>query len=140
MKPPVSMPMPMTTGPEGRPAGDTFLMPPSVERCGSFKPTATQLPLHTCAAKSDGGRVPQCRFRTPSVGRFVVVGRVRDSLGFDGMDAGTLPDSWRQQPGTPAYCRDLDADGLKAALRQADAGQIARYRAEADEAARPYFT
>ena len=62
-----------------------------------------------------------------------------DALGFDGIDAGTLADSWRQQPGTPAYCRDLDADGLKAALAQADAGQIADYRAQADEAARAYF-
>lgn len=48
-----------------------------------------------------------------------------DALGFDGIDAGTLADSWRQQPGTPAYCRDLDVDGLKAALVQADVGQIA---------------
>jgi predicted dinucleotide-binding enzyme len=63
-----------------------------------------------------------------------------DALGFDGIDAGTLADSWRQQPGTPAYCRDLDSDGLKAALAQANAGQIADYRAQADEAARAYFT
>jgi predicted dinucleotide-binding enzyme len=62
-----------------------------------------------------------------------------DALGFDGIDAGSLADSWRQQPGTPAYCRDLNADGLRAALAQADAGQIARYRAEADETARAYF-
>jgi predicted dinucleotide-binding enzyme len=62
-----------------------------------------------------------------------------DAIGFDGIDAGTLADSWRQQPGTPAYCRDLDADGLKAALAQADAKQIADYRAQADEAARPFF-
>ena len=68
----------------------------------------------------------------------VVLGLL-DALGFDGIDAGSLADSWRQQPGTPAYCRDLDADGLSAALAQADAGEIARYRAEADEAARPYF-
>jgi predicted dinucleotide-binding enzyme len=62
-----------------------------------------------------------------------------DALGFDGIDAGSLADSWRQQPGSPAYCRDLDADELSTALAQADAGEIARYRAEADEAARPYF-
>ncbi len=62
-----------------------------------------------------------------------------NALGFDGIDAGTLADSWRQQPGTPAYCRDLDAAALKAALAQADAGQIADYRAQADEVARPYF-
>jgi len=69
----------------------------------------------------------------------VVFGLI-DALGFDGIDAGSLADSWRQQPGTPAYCRDLDAVGLRAALAQADAGQGARYRAEADEAARAYFT
>jgi predicted dinucleotide-binding enzyme len=63
-----------------------------------------------------------------------------DALGFDGIDAGTLADSWRQQPGTPAYCRDLDEAGLRAALEQADAGQIARYRAKADDAARAHFT
>ena len=62
-----------------------------------------------------------------------------DALGFDGIDAGTLADSWRQHPGTPAYCRDLDAAGLQGALAQADAGRIAAYRAEADEMARPYF-
>ena len=32
------------------------------------------------------------------------------ALGIDGIDAGTLADSWRKHPGTPAYCRDLDAD------------------------------
>jgi predicted dinucleotide-binding enzyme len=62
-----------------------------------------------------------------------------DALGFDGLDAGALADSWRQQPGTPAYCSDLDRAGLAAALAQADAGQIAAYREQADEAARPYF-
>jgi predicted dinucleotide-binding enzyme len=68
-----------------------------------------------------------------------VVLELMDALGFDGIDAGALADSWRQQPGTPAYCRDLDAARLKAALARADARQIARYRAEADEAARSYF-
>jgi hypothetical protein len=62
-----------------------------------------------------------------------------DALGFDGIDAGALADSWRQQPGTPAYCRDLDVEGLKTALAQADAGRIADYSAQADDAARPYF-
>ena len=62
-----------------------------------------------------------------------------DALGFDGLDAGPLADSWRQQPGTPAYCRDLDTDGLSAALAQADAGQIAEYRAQANESVRAYF-
>jgi predicted dinucleotide-binding enzyme len=69
----------------------------------------------------------------------LVLGLV-DALGFDGIDAGALADSWRQQPGAPAYCRDLDRTGLEAALAHADPAQIAVYRAQADEAARPYFS
>ena len=65
--------------------------------------------------------------------------RLIDALGFDGIDVGTLADSWRQQPGTPAYCRDLDVNRLKAALGDADAAQIPAYRAQADATARAYF-
>ena len=61
------------------------------------------------------------------------------ALGFDAIDAGPLADSWRQQPGTPAYCRDLDAPALEAALAQADATRITAYRRKADEEAAPYF-
>src|SRR6266403_1978804 len=43
-----------------------------------------------------------------------------DELGFDGVDAGSLDESWRQQPGTPVYCTNLDADGIRRTLRQAD--------------------
>src|SRR6266446_3106841 len=43
-----------------------------------------------------------------------------DELGFEGVDAGSLDESWRQQPGTPVYCTNLDADGVRRTLRQAD--------------------
>jgi predicted dinucleotide-binding enzyme len=43
-----------------------------------------------------------------------------DALGFDGIDAGALDESWRQQPGTPVYCTDLDAAGVRDALARAD--------------------
>jgi len=72
------------------------------------------------------------------IAKQLVLGLI-DALGFDGLDAGTLADSWRQQPGTPAYCRDLGKADLVAALAQADADKVAQYRAEADEVARPYF-
>ena len=39
-----------------------------------------------------------------------------DALGFDPVDAGSLDDSVRQEPGTPVYGADLDADGTRAAL------------------------
>jgi predicted dinucleotide-binding enzyme len=65
--------------------------------------------------------------------------RLLDELGFDDVDAGTIAESWRQQPGTPVYASDFDADGVKAALAQAESGKIAEYRAQADEAARAWF-
>lgn len=39
-----------------------------------------------------------------------------DALGFDPVDAGDLDDSRRQEPGTPVYGADLDAEGARAAL------------------------
>ncbi len=35
------------------------------------------------------------------------------------VDAGGLDESWRQQPGTPAYGGDHDAEGLRKALAEA---------------------
>jgi 8-hydroxy-5-deazaflavin:NADPH oxidoreductase len=46
-----------------------------------------------------------------------------EDTGFDGFDAGTLAESWRQQPGTPAYCTDLTSDEMPAALAAADAAR-----------------
>jgi predicted dinucleotide-binding enzyme len=56
--------------------------------------------------------------------------RLVDELGFDPIDGGDLGNSWRQQPGTPAYCRDLEAAALRRALAEADRSRIAEYRAE----------
>jgi len=53
-----------------------------------------------------------------------------DQLGFDGVDAGGLEDSWRQQPGTPVYGANLDAEGVKAALEEASPERPAAFRAE----------
>ncbi|MBQ4869449.1 NAD(P)-binding domain-containing protein [Priestia megaterium] len=41
-------------------------------------------------------------------------------LGFDTVDSGSLNDSWRQQPGTPAYCTELTKDELTQALKKAN--------------------
>ncbi|MGS2612912.1 NADPH-dependent F420 reductase [Micromonospora sp. LZ34] len=42
-----------------------------------------------------------------------------DALGFDPVDGGSLDESWRQQPDTPVYGADLDADGVRQGLAQA---------------------
>ena len=48
-----------------------------------------------------------------------VVMRLVDEIGFEPIDAGSLDDSWRQQPGSPVYATDLDADGVRRALAEA---------------------
>jgi predicted dinucleotide-binding enzyme len=58
-----------------------------------------------------------------------VVLRLIDEIGFDGVDAGGLDESWRQQPGTPAYCTDLDAAGVRHALSQANPDRGPDWRA-----------
>ncbi|MGA2432649.1 MAG: NAD(P)-binding domain-containing protein [Acidimicrobiales bacterium] len=42
-----------------------------------------------------------------------------NQLGFDPVDAGGLDESWRQEPGSPVYGRDYDADGVRLALTEA---------------------
>ncbi|MEV6802617.1 NAD(P)-binding domain-containing protein [Micromonospora rifamycinica] len=42
-----------------------------------------------------------------------------DALGFDPVDAGTLDESWRQQPDTPVYGTDRDAEGVRQGLAEA---------------------
>jgi predicted dinucleotide-binding enzyme len=56
--------------------------------------------------------------------------RLVDDLGFDPVDAGDLDNSWRQQTGTPAYCRDLEVAPLRRALADAERSRIGEYRAE----------
>jgi 8-hydroxy-5-deazaflavin:NADPH oxidoreductase len=59
-----------------------------------------------------------------------VVLRLVDELGFDGVDAGGLDESWRQQPGTPVYGTDLDADGVRRALSEASRERGPEWRAK----------
>jgi len=47
-----------------------------------------------------------------------VMGLVEE-LGFDAVDAGSLEESWRQQPDTPAYATDLGVDALRRSLAAA---------------------
>ena len=42
-----------------------------------------------------------------------------DRMGFDAVDAGPLSESWRYQPGTPAYCPDPTIEQLRKLLQRA---------------------
>lgn len=61
-----------------------------------------------------------------------------DELGFDGLDAGTLAQSWRQQPGTPVYCVHVPIDAARVALDKARREEVALNRQEAIDRARSW--
>jgi predicted dinucleotide-binding enzyme len=42
-----------------------------------------------------------------------LVFKLVDELGFDAFDIGTIAQSWKQQPGSAIYCRDIDLGELK---------------------------
>lgn len=52
-------------------------------------------------------------------GAKAVVMKLVNELGFDAVDAGPLDESWRQQPGTPVYATDFNAEGVRKALADA---------------------
>jgi predicted dinucleotide-binding enzyme len=58
-----------------------------------------------------------------------VVLRLIAELGFDGVDAGGLDESWQQQPDTPVYAADLDAEGVRRALAKANKERKPEWRA-----------
>ena len=59
--------------------------------------------------------------------RAVAIELVEDT-GFAGFDAGTLAESWRQQPGAPAYCTDLTRAEMGAALTAAERERLPKRR------------
>jgi 8-hydroxy-5-deazaflavin:NADPH oxidoreductase len=58
----------------------------------------------------------------------VVLGLVHE-LGFDAVDAGGLDDSWRQQPDTPVYGTNYDAENVRLGLAQASPERKPEWRA-----------
>jgi predicted dinucleotide-binding enzyme len=58
--------------------------------------------------------------------------RLIDEIGFDTVDAGSIDDSWRQQPGTPVYTKDFDAYRVGHALAEAQPVRTPAWRATAN--------
>src|SRR6267154_4948936 len=57
-----------------------------------------------------------------------IVAQLLDRIGFDSVDAGTIAESWRQQPGTPVYCTNPTKEELQLWLRNADRSSLATDR------------
>jgi len=82
----------------------------------------------------EAGRIALPVASDDDAGKAVVM-RLVDELGFDAVDAGGLDESWRQQPGTPVYTTDHDADGVRRALAEASPERAPEWRGTADSPA-----
>ncbi len=51
-----------------------------------------------------------------------------NQVGFDPLDSGSLEQSWRQQPFTPAYCCDYGSEDMRKALDAAVEGEAEKIR------------
>jgi len=58
-----------------------------------------------------------------------VVMSLIDEIGFDPIDAGTIDESWRQQPGSPIYAADPTADRARELLAAATPERTAAFTA-----------
>lgn len=54
--------------------------------------------------------------------------RLVEETGFDAFDAGSLAESWRQQPGAPGYCTDLTREEMPGALAAAERARLPKRR------------
>src|ERR1700756_1198673 len=57
-----------------------------------------------------------------------VVAQLIDRIGFDSVDAGTIAESWRQQPGSPAYCTNPTKQELELWLKTVDRSSLTTNR------------
>jgi 8-hydroxy-5-deazaflavin:NADPH oxidoreductase len=63
-----------------------------------------------------------------------IVAQLLDRLGFDSVDAGTIAESWRQQPGSPAYCTNPTRSELELWLKKVDRSSLADNKKEGSAA------
>jgi 8-hydroxy-5-deazaflavin:NADPH oxidoreductase len=54
-----------------------------------------------------------------------IVAQLIDQIGFDSVDAGTVAESWRQQPGSPVYCTNPSREELQLWLKNVDRSSLA---------------
>jgi len=78
--------------------------------------------------RGSAGRIALPVAGDEAAGKQIVFDLVSE-LGFDAVDGGTLAESWRQQPGTPVYGADLDAEAAIRALAAASSERPDAFRA-----------
>jgi 8-hydroxy-5-deazaflavin:NADPH oxidoreductase len=63
-----------------------------------------------------------------------IVAQLIDRIGFDSVDAGTIAESWRQQPGSPVYCINPTKEELQQRLKNVDRSSLVAKREKSSEA------
>src|ERR1700756_3648568 len=53
-----------------------------------------------------------------------ITAQLFDRIGFDSVDAGTIAESWRQQPGSPVYCTNPTKEELQQGLKNGDRSSL----------------
>ena len=59
--------------------------------------------------------------------------RLIEGISFDAVDAGTIAESWRQEPGSPGYGKEYDSGSLRKALAEARHERKAEYSAKSSK-------
>jgi predicted dinucleotide-binding enzyme len=78
--------------------------------------------------RGDAGRVALAVAGDDAPAKATVMQLV-EAIGFDAVDAGTIEQSWRQQPGSPGYLKDDDVAGVRKALAEATGTRTPDWRA-----------
>jgi predicted dinucleotide-binding enzyme len=86
--------------------------------------------LHKGLPKGSKGRIALPVSGDDAASKRLVMGLI-DEMGFDALDAGPLRESWRYQPGTPAYCPDPTIQQLPLLLQRANRDKAAGNRDQA---------
>src|SRR5882724_10754612 len=63
--------------------------------------------------------------------------RQQNRIGFDSVDAGTIADSWRQQPGSSVYCTNPTKAQLQLWLKKVDRSSLPADREKGSKAYYP---
>ena len=85
----------------------------------AFNNIVTDSLLHKSHPKGSEGRVALPVSGDDVRTKQLAIALLND-MGFDAIDAGPLSESWRYQPGTPAYCSDPTIEQLPTLLQRAD--------------------
>ncbi len=106
---------------------------PVVKAFNTIRPTS--LATLGKPAGAAGGTVIPVAGNDPAAKAVVL--ELADQMGFDGVDAGSLAESWRQQPGTPIYTTDLPLHAARQALAAAAPEQTASWRSRHPQRTKP---